>query len=97
MLKILVDLQEEYNILVCARITAAQRRKAIEGQHCFLPQDVSCCEELEYLLQHWQSKVSAKKEKGMIPMTVLAFSQKDQDFYHEQKNHFQTIANAYTN
>ncbi len=28
-------------------------------------------------------------------MTILALSPEDQDYYHEQKNHYQTIANAY--
>ncbi len=46
MLKIQVDLQEEYNILVCARRTANLRRKAKEGQHCFVQQDVQCRDKL---------------------------------------------------
>ncbi len=50
MLKIQVDLQEEYNILVCARSIAALRRKAKEGQHSFVQQDVKCHDELEYLI-----------------------------------------------
>ncbi len=29
-------------------------------------------------------------------MTVLTLSQKDQDYYPEQKNHYQAIADAYT-
>ncbi len=97
MLKIQVDLQEEYNILVCARHTADLRRKAKEGQRCFVQQEVKCHEELEYLIQQWHTKACAKQDKGMIPMTVLASSQEHQDFYHKQKNHYQTIANAYTN
>ncbi len=31
-----------------------------------------------------------------MPIKVSALSQKDQDFYEEQKKHYQTIANAYT-
>ncbi len=50
MLEIQVDLQTEYEILVHARCTANQRRKANEGQHCSVLQDVKHHEELEYLL-----------------------------------------------
>ncbi len=85
MLKIQVDLQEKYNILVCARRTANLRRKAKEGQHCFVQQDIKCQNELEYITWQWQTKACVKKDKGMIPMTVLALSQEDQDYYHEQK------------
>ncbi len=87
MLKIHVDLQEEYNILVHAQI-------AKEGQYCFVTQDVACCDELEYVIWQWQTRSHAKKDKGLVLLTVLALSQKYQDFHHEQKNHYQTIANA---
>ncbi len=40
MLKIQVDLQEEYKTLVCARSDAAPRRKTNEGQYCFVQQDI---------------------------------------------------------
>ncbi len=29
-------------------------------------------------------------------LKVLALSQEDQDYYHEQKNHYQTIVDTYT-
>ncbi len=96
MLKIQVDLQEEYNILVHARLTANKRRKAKEGQHCFVHWDFKHCDELEYLIWQWQTKAGAKKQKGLILLKVSALSQKDQDYYHEQKNSFWAIANAYT-
>ncbi len=50
MLKIQVDLQEEYKILVCARSNATLRRKSKEGQHCFVKQEIKCSDELEYLI-----------------------------------------------
>ncbi len=50
MIKIQVDLQEEYYFLVGAKNTAALRKKANEGQHCFVLQDVQQCDELEYLI-----------------------------------------------
>ncbi len=95
MLKIQVDLQQEYWILVHARRTADLRRKAKEGQYCFIERDVKCRDELEYLTQHWQTKAHAKKQKGLVLLKVSALSQKDQDYYHKQKNHHQTIANTY--
>ncbi len=96
MLKIQVDLQEEYNILVCARHTANLRRKAKEGQHCFVQQDVKCSDWLEYLTWQLQTKAHAEKQKALVLLKVLALSQKVQDYYYEQKNHYQTIADAYT-
>ncbi len=96
MLKIRVDPQEECNILVHAWITATLRRKAKEGQHCFITQDVKCHDKLEYPIQQWQTKAHAKKDKGLILLTVSALSWTDQDFYHCQKNHYQTIATVYT-
>ncbi len=36
MLEIQVDLQTEYTIIICARSSAALRRKAKEGQHFFI-------------------------------------------------------------
>ncbi len=96
MLEIQVDLQEECGILCQARKTAALRRKAKEGQHCFVTRDVKRHEELEYLDWSWRTKARTKKEKGLVPLKVLALSQQDQDYYYKQKNHFQTIANAYT-
>ncbi len=85
MLEIWVDLQKEYDILVCARCTANLRRKAKEGQHCFILQDVKHLEELEYLLQKWQTQAHAEKDKGLVPIKVLALSQNHQDFYYSQK------------
>ncbi len=95
-LEIQVDLQEEYYILVCARSTATMRRQAKKGQHCFVEHNIKRCQELEYLIWLLETKACAKKEKGLVPLKVSALSQEDQDYYHEQKNHFQTIANAYT-
>ncbi len=86
MLEIQVDLQEEYGILCQARRTANLRRKAKEGQHCFIEQDVKHCQELEYLVQLWRTKARAKKGRGLVPLTVSALSQQDQDFYHEKKS-----------
>ncbi len=51
MLEFRVDLQEDYDILVCTRPTADLKRKAKECQHCFVTQDVTCCDKLEYLIQ----------------------------------------------
>jgi len=96
MLKIRVDLQEEYGILCQARRAADLRRRAKEGQHCFVEKDVKRCQELEYLDRLWRTKACAEKEKGLVPLKVLALSQQDQDYYYEQKNHFKTIADAYT-
>ncbi len=96
MLEIRVDLQTEYNILCWAGRTAALRRQAKEGQHCFIERDVKRRDELEYLTRTWWTKARAKKEKGLEPQTILALSQKDQDYYYEQKKYFQTIADAYT-
>ncbi len=96
MLEIRVDLQTEYGILCRARSTAALRRKAKEGQHCFVTRDVERRDELEYLDRSWRTKARAEKEKGLVPLKVSALSQQDQDYYHEQKNYFQTIADAYT-
>ncbi len=72
------------------------RRKGKEGQHGFGEQDVKHCQELEYLVWGWQTKARAKKVKGLVPLKVLALSQQDQDYYHQQKNHFQTIPDADT-
>ncbi len=47
MLKIQVDLQQEYNILICARRTANMRRKAKQGQHCFVACNVKRRQDLE--------------------------------------------------
>ncbi len=80
MLKIQVDLQEEYNILVYERRTANLRRKAKECQHCFGKQDVKRRQEL--LTWAWQTKAHAKKEKGLVPLKVLALSQEDWHYYH---------------
>ncbi len=44
-----LDLQEEYGIHFQARRTADPRRKAKEGQHCFVEQDVKHHDVLEYL------------------------------------------------
>ncbi len=88
MLEIRVDLQEEYNILCGARRTAALRRQAKEGQHCFVKQDIKRRDELEYLDRLWQTKVRAEKEKGLVLHAILALSQQDQDYYHEKKNIF---------
>ncbi len=96
MLKIWVDLQEEYNILVHARCTANLRRKAKEGQHCFVEQDVECYDKLEYLIWQLQTKAPTKKEKGLVPIKISALSLEDLDYYHEQNNHYQVLANAYT-
>ncbi len=96
MLKIQVDLQQENGILCQARRTANLRRKAKEGQNCFVEWDVKRSEELEYLTQQWQTKAHAEKENGLVLLKVSALSQKDQDYYCEQKNHYQTIADAYT-
>ncbi len=75
MLEIQEDLKEEYNVLICARITAAQRRKAKEGQHCFVQQDLKHCDKLEYLIWQRQTQARDKQDKRMILMTVLALSQ----------------------
>ncbi len=40
-------------------------------------------------------KACAEKEKGLVPLKALALSE-DQDYYHQQKNHYQAIANTYT-
>ncbi len=72
------------------------RRQAKEGQHCVVQQDITRCDELEYLIHQWQTKACAERDKGMITMTVLALSQEHQDFYNEQRKHYQTIANVYT-
>ncbi len=96
MLEIRVDLKKENNILCQARRTAALRRKAKEGQHCFVTQDVKRRDELEYLDWSWRTKAGSKKEKGLVPLKILALSQEDQDYYYEQKKYFQTIADAYT-
>ncbi len=95
MLKIQVDLQEEYNILVCARQTSNLRRKAKEGQHCFVKQDIKRFEELEYLLSQQQTQACAEKDKGLVPLTVLALSKKNKIFIIV-KNHCHIIADAYT-
>ncbi len=50
MLKIQVDLQDEYNILVYARRTANLRRKANEGQHCFVKRDIKSLGKLDWIL-----------------------------------------------
>ncbi len=68
MLKIKVDLQKEYDILLCERRTANLRRKANEGQHCFVTQDVKHREELEYLLQQRQSQ-AANQSIGFFSKT----------------------------
>ncbi len=78
-LKIQVDLQEEYNILVWARRTANLRRKAKEGQNCFVEWDFNSRDELEYLTWQWQTKAHAKKEKSLVPLKESALSQKDLD------------------
>ncbi len=83
MLEIQVDLQEEYGILCQARRTADQKRKAKQGQHCFVEQDINRCDKLEYLDRSWWTKAQAKKEKGLVPLKILALSQEDQDYYHE--------------
>ncbi len=36
------------------------------------------------------------KNKGLVPIKVLALSQKHQEFFYIQKDHYQTIADAYT-
>ncbi len=36
-----------------------------------------------------------QKDKGLVPIKVLALSQKHKDFYYNQNNHYQTIAEAY--
>ncbi len=41
------------------------------------------------------NKAGAKKQKGLVPLNVLALSQENQDYYHEQKNNYQTIAITY--
>ncbi len=71
-------------------------KKAKEGQHCFVKQDVERRQELEYLDRLWQTKSCAKKEKGLVLLKVSALSQEDQDYYYEQKKYFQTITDAYT-
>ncbi len=85
MLKIQVDLQKDYAIIVCERNTATQRRKTSESQHCFVKQHVKCHEESEYLTWQWLTNSCAEKEKGLVLLKVLALSQKDQQFYEEQK------------
>ncbi len=86
MLKIRVDIQQEYSILVCARRTANMRRKSKEGQYCFVEQDVECHDKLEYLNWVWLTKACAEKQKWLVPLMVLDLSEEDQDYYHEQKN-----------
>ncbi len=76
---------------------AALRKKANKGHHCFVLQDVQHRDELEYLIQQWQTKRQTKKDKGLVLLTVSTLSQTHKDFYHNQKNHYQTIANMYTN
>ncbi len=71
-----VDLQEEYNILVCARSTVNLRRKAEEGQHCFVEQDVKHGDELEYLTWQWETKACAKKEKGLVLLKYQPYCKK---------------------
>ncbi len=91
MLKIQVDLQEEYYILCQTRSTANMRRKAKEDQHCFKEQDVKHRQELEYLVQLCQTKAYAKKENRLVPLKVSVLSHEDQDCYHEQKIIFKPL------
>ncbi len=42
------------------------------------------------------NKSPCQKNKVLVPLKVLALSQEDQDYYYEQKNHYQSIANLYT-
>ncbi len=96
MLEIRADLRQEYGILNSARRTSDMRRKAKQGQHCFVAHNVTCQTDLEKSICTWESKARVEKDKGLIPRKVLALSPQHQDFYHEQKNYYQCIANAYT-
>ncbi len=64
MLEIQADLREEYGILTSARRTANMRRKAKQGQHCFINCDVSRCDCLMRIICMWESKARAEKDKG---------------------------------
>ncbi len=72
------------------------RRKAKQGQHCFVACDVERHHHLQRIICMWESKAHEEKDKGLILTKVSALSQQDQDYYQEQKNHFQTIADTYT-
>ncbi len=96
MLKIRVDLRQEHTLLVRARRTADMRRLAKQGQHSFVARDSSRREKLETIIRLWKTKAQAEEDKGLIPMTLSALSQKDQDYYNEQREHYQKIADAYT-
>ena len=97
MLDIRADLEQEYKILTQARRIADMRRKAKKGQHCFVNRDVNRRQELEQIIRAWHTKVRSEKDKGLIPRKLSALSQEDQNFYHEQKAHYQAITDAYTN
>lgn len=96
MFEIQADLRTEYGILTSARRTAHMRRKANQGRHCFMNCNISRHEVSMRNICMWERKARAEKDKGLFPKEVLE-SQHDQDYYNKQKNHYQAIADAYTN
>ncbi len=70
MIEILVDLKFESNILNQAWTATNQRRKANQGQHCFIKCDQTCCNNLDLLLHKWHWLAHEEENKWLVPLRV---------------------------